>query len=187
METALAICIGIGLAAACGFRVFVPLLAVSVAARAGYLHLATGFDWMAGTPALIAFATATVVEVLAYYVPWLDHLLDTIATPAAVIAGIVASASILAEVPPYVRWSVAIIAGGGAAAAVQGSTVLLRVKSAALTGGLGNPVIATIEWIGSMVTAVLAIVVPVACLLLVALVLVFFVSRRIAARRNAAS
>jgi hypothetical protein len=188
VEAALAICIGIGLAAACGFRVFLPLLAVSAAAHVGYLDLAAGFQWMSGTPALIAFATATVLEILAYYVPWLDHLLDAIATPAAVLAGIVASASILVELPPFTRWTVAIIAGGGVAAGVQGTTVLLRLKSAALTGGLGNPVVATIEWIGAAITSVLAIVVPVLCVLLLAavLVVVLVASRRIAARRGRA-
>jgi len=188
METALAICLGVGLAAACGFRVFIPLLAVSIAARFGYVTLAAGFQWMTGTPALVAFATATVLEVLAYYVPWLDHLLDTIATPAAVLAGMIVSASVLVDVPPFARWTVAIIAGGGAAAGVQGTTVLFRLKSAALTGGLGNPVIATIEWIGSAATAALAIVVPVACvtLLAVALAAVVLVSRRLLAGRRRA-
>jgi hypothetical protein len=184
METAIAVCIGIGLAAACGFRVFLPLLAVSVAARFGYLDVAAGFRWMTATPALIAFATATVLEILAYYVPWLDHLLDAIATPAAVVAGIVASASILVDVPPYVRWTVAIVAGGGAAAGVQGSTVALRLKSAALTGGAGNPVVATIEWIGAALTSLLAIFVPVACVLVVAaaVAIAFFSLRRRAPR-----
>jgi hypothetical protein len=188
LETALAVCIGIGLAAACGFRVFLPLLAVSAAAHLGYVELAAGFQWMAGTPAVIAFATATVLEILAYYVPWLDHLLDMIATPAAVLAGIVASASIPVDVPPFARWTVAVIAGGGVAAGVQGSTVLLRLKSAALTGGLGNPVVATLEWIGAAITSVLAIVVPVLCVLLVAAVLavVFVASRRVAAGRGRA-
>ncbi len=186
METVLAVCIGVGLAAACGFRVFLPLLAVSLAARVGYLHLAAGFDWMAGTPALIAFATATVLEIAAYYVPWLDHLLDLIAAPAAVLAGIVASASIMVDVPPFVRWSVAIIAGGGAAAGVQGFTTALRLKSAALTGGLGNPIVATMEWVGAAVTAVLAIFVPVVCFLLVAtaLTILVFASRRVLAGRR---
>lgn len=188
MDTLIAACLGVGLAAACGFRVFIPLLAVSVAARFGFVTLAGGFQWLAGTPALVALATATVVEVVAYYVPWLDHVLDTIATPAAVLAGIVASASVLVDVPPQVRWAVAIIAGGGAAAGVQGATVLLRLKSTALTGGLGNPVVATIEWIGAAVTATLAVVVPVACVLLLAgsLTLAVILVRRLAARRSRA-
>src|SRR5436853_235068 len=87
METILSLLIGIGLSAACGFRVFVPLLVVSVASHTGHLHLSSGFEWMGSDAALIAFAVATVLEVAAYYSPWLDNLLDTIASPAAVIAG----------------------------------------------------------------------------------------------------
>jgi hypothetical protein len=168
METLLSIGIGLGLAAACGFRVFVPLLVASIAARAGYLSLAAGFDWVGTEPALYAFATATVLEILAYYVPWLDNVLDAIATPAAVIAGMLVGAAVFTDLPPFLKWSLAIIAGGAAAGMVQGATGLLRLKSTALTGGLANPVVSTLELAGSLVTAVMALMVPVVALLLVA-------------------
>ncbi len=79
--------LGIGLAAACGFRVFVPLLVVSIAAVSGNLELGSGSGWIRTWPALIVFAVATVLEIVAYYVVWLDNLLDTIATPAPAAAG----------------------------------------------------------------------------------------------------
>jgi len=82
----LSLAIGIGLSAACGFRVFVPFLVMSIAAQAGYLQLANGWEWIGSTPAIIAFAVAAILEIVAYYVPWLDNLLDTVATPAAVVA-----------------------------------------------------------------------------------------------------
>lgn len=188
-ETPLSLAIGIGLAAACGFRVFVPLLVLSLASRSGYVPLADNFAWMASTPALITFATATVLEVMAYYVPWLDNALDTVATPAAVLAGVLANASVLSDFPPALRWSVAIIGGGGAAGVVQGLTALLRLKSTAVTGGLGNFLVATIELVGSLVTAILAIVAPVLGLLVAAVVLLLIVrwSRRRSARRHAAT
>jgi len=97
METILSLLIGIGLSAACGFRVFVPLLVVSVASHTGHLHLSSGFEWMGSDAALIAFAVATVLEVAAYYIPWLDNLLDTVASPAAVIAGTLVTASLIAD------------------------------------------------------------------------------------------
>jgi len=168
METLLSIGIGLGLAAACGFRVFVPLLVASIAARAGYLSLAAGFDWVGTEPALYAFATATVLEILAYYIPWLDNVLDAIATPAAVIAGMLVGAAVFTDLPPFLKWSLAIIAGGAAAGMVQGATGLLRLKSTALTGGLANPVVSTLELAGSLVTAVMALMLPVVALLLVA-------------------
>ena len=168
METLLSIGIGLGLAAACGFRVFVPLLVASIAARAGYLSLAAGFDWVGTEPALYAFATATVLEILAYYIPWLDNVLDAIATPAAVIAGMLVGAAVFTDLPPFLKWSLAIIAGGAAAGMVQGATGLLRLKSTALTGGLANPMVSTLELAGSLVTAVMALMVPVVALVLVA-------------------
>ena len=171
----LSIAIGLGLAAACGFRVFVPLLIASLAARLGQLPLTGGFAWLASVPALIALVTATVLEVGAYYVPWLDHALDTIATPAAVLAGMLASASVLTDLPPWVKWPVIIIGGGGVAGLVQGTSVLLRLKSTALTGGAGNPILSTAELIGAVLVALLAILLPVVCLVAVlALVVIAF-------------
>ncbi len=172
METLLSICLGIGLSAACGFRVFVPLLALSVGALSGHLTLAHGFEWLASYPALVSFAVATAAEIAGYYIPWVDHFLDTIATPAAIVAGSVITASLVTDMSPWLRWSLGIIAGGGVAGAVQGTTVLTRGASLATTGGLGNPVVSTLELLGAVVTSVLAIVAP---LLLLALIVVFFV------------
>jgi len=186
VDTVASLALGLGLAAACGFRVFVPLLMVSLGARFGYVPLAGGWDWIASTPATIVFGSATFVEILGYYIPWLDHALDTIATPAAVTAGMVTSASVLADLPPLVKWTAVIIGGGGLAALVQGSTVALRAASGVTTGGLGNPVVATAELAGSSLTALAAILVPLAALaaILVALFIGLLVLRRLAARRR---
>lgn len=186
METLLSIGLGLGLSAACGFRVFVPLLVMSIAAQIGHLRLSPGFEWIGTVPALIAFSTATVLEILAYAIPWLDNLLDTIATPAAAIGGIIVSASVLTDFPPLLKWGIAVIAGGGTAGVVQGATVLLRLKSAATTGGLGNPLISVLELIGSFTTAILAVALPVLCLLLLAAmcVVVFRASGRLAFGRR---
>jgi len=162
MNVAMSLAAGLGLAAACGFRVFVPLLAVSVAAREGYAPLSAGFAWLGSDAALIAFASATILEIIAYYVPWLDHALDVVATPAAVIAGMVTSASVITDVPPLLKWTAVVIGGGGVAALVQGSTVALRIGSTATTGGLGNALIATAELVASIVTSTLAVLIPLA-------------------------
>ena len=169
METFIGITVGIGLSAACGFRVFVPLLAMNLATITGHLHLAPGFEWIGSDYATIAFGTATIVEILAYYIPWLDHVLDLIASPAAIIAGMVVTASVVMDISPFLKWTLAIIAGGGAAAIVQGVTVTLRTKSSALTAGMGNVLVSSVELVGSIVTALLAIIVPILCLVLLAL------------------
>lgn len=160
MEALLSVALGIALATAAGLRVFVPLFGAGLAAHFGGLELHDSFRWLAEPAALFAFGTATVLEVVAYYVPWLDHALDVIATPTAVGAGVVASAAVMVELPPVLRWGVAIIGGGGAAGLVQALTVGARLKSTATTGGLANPVLSTVETVGAVGLVGLAILVP---------------------------
>ncbi|MDQ3333503.1 MAG: DUF4126 domain-containing protein, partial [Planctomycetota bacterium] len=131
------------------------------AARAGYMDLAEGFDWMSSWGAVIAFGTATVLETGAYYIPWLDNLLDSATTPAAVIAGVVATAASITDADPLIQWSAALIGGGGVAGVVQSSSVALRAASTLSTGGLGNFVVATVEFVGSILMSILAMLLPV--------------------------
>src|SRR5215813_9462540 len=149
-DLALSIILGIGLAAATGFRVFLPMLIMSAAAYTGHLSLDGSFAWLATPPALIMLGVATLVEILAYYVPVVDNLLDSLATPAAFVAGTVVSAAVMIDVPPMVKWTAAVIAGGGIAGLTQGVTAILRAHSTTWTGGLGNSVIATAELGGAL-------------------------------------
>lgn len=174
MDTLTSIFLGVGLSAACGFRVFVPMLFMSVASLSGHLALAQGFQWIGTYPALMTFAVATVLEIGGYYIPWLDHLLDTMATPAAVVAGIVVTASMVSKMDPMLKWTLAIIAGGGAAGIVQGTTVLARAASTATTGGFGNPIFATVELGGSVLVTMMALLLPWLTALLLALTVIFF-------------
>jgi hypothetical protein len=166
MAILLAVALGLGLATAAGLRVFLPLFGAGLAARIGIIDLVPSFSWLGGGTALVVLGTAMVVEILAYYVPWLDNVLDTIATPAAVGAGVLASAAVLVDLPPVLQWGVAIIGGGGAAGLMQAMTVGLRLKSTLTTGGLGNPVVSTGETVGSASLVMLAVFVPLICLLL---------------------
>jgi hypothetical protein len=182
-ETFLSLCLGIGLSAACGFRVFVPLLVMSIASLSGHLHLGQGFGWVGSYPALLTFGVATVLEIAGYYIPWVDHALDTLATPAAIIAGTLVTASVVTGMSPLLKWTLALIAGGGIAGLVQGTTVTTRAASTATTGGLGNPLLATIELGGAAFTSILAIALP---FLTVLLLTAFFaiLGRRILRRRR---
>jgi hypothetical protein len=187
METFLSILVGVGLSAACGFRVFVPMLIVSAAAWMGWLPLAADFQWLGTLPALIAFAVATVVEVAAYYVPWVDNALDALAGPVATVAGTVLMASVLGDMTPHLKWTLAIIAGGGTAATVQSFTTVARAGSSVVSLGFLNPLFATVELIGATGLAVLVIALPMAGLLVaggVIWLLVRFVRR---CRRPASS
>ena len=177
METFFPIAVGIGLAAACGFRVFIPLLILNLAVLSGHLVLPPAFTWMGSTYATLAFTTAMILEITGYYVPWFDHVLDTVATPAAIIAGTVTTAAMVTDVSPFLKWRMALIAGGGTAGLVQASTVALRAKSSMLTGGTANPILSTMELTGSVVTALLAIFVPILCLILVALFCIWVIRK----------
>ena len=145
LDLALSVALGIGLAAATGFRVFIPLLVMSLASNAGYLPLSEGFAWLSSPAALAMLGIAAVAEILAYYIPGVDNLLDALATPSAIIAGIAISAAVMTDVPPMLKWTLAIIAGGGAAGLTQAATAFTRANSTVFTGGLGNPIVATGE------------------------------------------
>jgi len=177
-EAVLSVGIGVGLAAATGMRVFLPLLVLGIAARSEWITLAGGFEWISSVPAIAAFAVAAIIEVGAYYTPFIDNFLDVVAGPFAVIAGVVMNAAVITDLPPFVRWSVAIIAGGTAAGVVHTVTSVVRLKSSALTAGLGNPVVSTLEWLGALATSLLAIIAPILAILLVGLLLVVFAMRR---------
>jgi Domain of unknown function (DUF4126) len=167
METAASIALGVGLAAAVGFRVFLPLLVASIAAYTGYLRLDENFAWLGSVTALTMLAVAAAVEVLAYYIPAVDNLLDSVTTPLALAAGTVVSAAVITDLPPLIKWSTAIIAGGGVAAITQGVTTMVRAKSTAFTAGIGNPVLSTVELFAAIIIALLALLAPLIAVALV--------------------
>jgi hypothetical protein len=153
----LGLCAAVGLSAAAGFRVFVPFFIASLGARAGMLDLTGEFAWLASTPALVGFGGATALEIGAYYVPWLDNALDTIATPAAAVAGALISSAVLVDMDPSLRWTLSVVAGAGVATAVQIPTAAIRAVSTGTTGGVANPVVSTGEAVGASVFSGVAV------------------------------
>jgi len=160
-EILLTILMGIGLSAASGFRIFIPFLVISIASISGNLTLADSFSWIGTVPALITFSVATILEIAGYYIPWVDNILDTIASPVAVIAGIILMASVVLGMSPLLKWTLAIIAGGGIAATIQALTGVTRVTSTTTTAGLVNPVLSSVELGSSITLAAIAVFIPV--------------------------
>ncbi len=160
--------LGISLAACCGFRIFVPLLVASIAAKFNYLPVSAGFEWLGSVPAMVAFAVASVLEMAAYYIPVVDNFLDTLTTPSSMVAGTVIAASSFVDFDPMLKWTLAIIAGGGAAGVIQAGTGLLRLGATKFTAGLGNSAVATTENIFSIGGSLMALAIPVVMLLAVA-------------------
>jgi len=174
----LSIVTGVALAAAAGFRAFVPLLAAGVAIHIGIVEPAAGFAWLGEPATLIALSVATLLEIAAYWIPGVDHALDVIGAPLAIAAGVIVAASVMAELPDWLRWLAAIVAGGAVTTAAHTLTSLGRAKSTALTGGIANPIYATGELIGAALLAALALLLPLAALAAVVAVVVLAIRRR---------
>lgn len=182
MDDFISIALGVGLAAATGFRLFVPLLIAGLAARLGFIPLTDGFAWLGSTAGLITLGTAALAETLAYYIPGVDHLLDLIEGPLALVAGVIASASVMSDIDPAVMWPIAIIAGGGIAGAAKGSSAVIRAKTGLMTAGLSNPVISTAETFGAVTLSIFAIALPILAFLAVIALVVWIVRKALRIR-----
>lgn len=175
-ETVISICLGVGLAASVGFRVFLPLFALSLAAYFNIWPLNEAWQWIGSLPALTVLGVATVVEILAYIIPFVDNLLDSIAVPLAAIAGTAVMVSTVTDLSPVITWALAIIAGGGTAAAIAGTASATRLTSSATTAGVANPIVATVETASAVVLAVVSIFLPILAIILV-IGIFFFIAK----------
>lgn len=172
-ESIISIFLGIGLAASVGFRVFLPLFALSLASFTGVWDLNDSWQWIGSLAAVITLGVATLVEIFAYFIPLVDNLLDSFAVPLAAIAGTAVMVSTVADLDPVVTWSLAIIAGGGTATAIKGAGATGRLASTATTGGLANPLVSTVETGTAVVVTAASIFAPVLAVIFVIIILVF--------------
>lgn len=160
IEMILSICLGIGLAASSGFRVFVPLFGLSLASYFGIIPLNETWQWVGSVYALVILGVASVVESIGYLVPVVDNLLDTIAVPLAGVAGTLVMASTLTDFSPATTWALAIVAGGGAAATIKGTSAATRAVSTATTAGTANPAFGMAETGAAVGLSALTIFMP---------------------------
>ncbi len=167
--------LGIGLAAATGFRIFLPLFVLSLVVKFGdgFIPMDDSWLWIGSTPALITLGVAMFVEVAAYYIPLIDNMLDSIAVPLAAIAGTLAVGVTLPEMNEIATWALAIIAGGGTAATISGTTATARAVSTTTTAGAGNFLVNTGETLGAMFMSVTAIALAPLAFLIAVVVLYF--------------
>ncbi len=183
-ETVISIFLGLGLAASVGFRVFLPLFALSLASYFNVWELNDSWQWIGGLAAVITLGVATVVEVFGYFIPWVDNILDSVAVPLAAIAGTAVMVSTVAGLDPVVTWSLAIIAGGGTATAIKGAGATGRLASTATTGGLANPLVSTLETGTAVVVTTASIFAPFLAVILVIIILfvIFRIYRKLRPR-----
>lgn len=183
-ETIISIFLGVGLAASAGFRVFLPLFALSLANYFGFWELNESWSWIGSLAAVLTLGIATIIEIFAYFIPWVDNVLDGIAIPLAGIAGTAVMVSTVADLDPVITWSLAIIAGGGTAAAIKGANAAGRMTSTATTGGVANPVVSTVETGTATVVAAATLFKPIigAILVIIILAIIFRIYRKLRPR-----
>ena len=177
METLLGLAIGIGLSAAAGFRLVVPFLIMSLASLSGHLSLAPDMAWIGTYPALAAFAIATFLEILVYFVPWVDDIMGAISIPIAVVAGTVITASFVTDMSPFLRWSLSAIAGGTVAGSVDVLTTGLRFASTVTTAGMANSVVSVGELLSSTILSLLSLLTPAIAVAIVAIFLIWSIRK----------
>jgi hypothetical protein len=184
-ETVISIFLGIGLAASTGFRVFLPLFALSLASYFGIWDLNESWSWIGSLAAVVTLGIATLAEIFAYFIPWIDNALDSLAIPLAAIAGTAVMVSTIADLDPVVTWSLAIIAGGGTATAIKGANAAGRLTSTATTGGIANPVVSTVETGTAVAVSTASIFAPIlgVILVIIILVLIFSIYRKLRPKR----
>jgi O-antigen ligase len=166
--------VGIGLAAAVGLRIFIPILVVSIFAYTGNLTLSTYFTWIGYLPILILLIILSIIEVIAYYVVWLDNYLDAIEHPLSIISGIIIIGAVITEFNPYLKWLLALLIGGAVSGTINASTSLIRLKISAETGGSKNFILSTTEAVIAVILSITSIYYPFIAGLITALAIIYF-------------
>ena len=188
LQILIQVMLGIALSAVCGYRIFVPFLAMGIAGMAGYIQFADGFAWISSWPALLVFGVATILEIAAYFIPHIDNILNAIALPAGAVAGIIVAASVISDMDPMLKWTLAIIAGGGAATVTGLLSNGVHQLSTAVSAGFANPVVSGAESVGTVAASVISIAMPIVGVALFVMVVVvsILIIRRFRKRKKAA-
>lgn len=174
IDQVLTFLVGIGLAASVGLRIFIPILIVSIFAYTGNLNLSTYFTWLGYLPVLVFLVIISILEILAYYIAWLDNYLDAIEHPLSIIAGILITGAVITDFNPYLKWLMALLIGGGVAGTINAATSMIRLKTSAETGGSKNFIVSTVEAVIAVILSVLSILEPFIAGLITAIAIIYF-------------
>ncbi len=174
IDQVLVFLVGIGIAASVGLRIFIPILIVSIFAYTGNITLSTYFTWLGYLPVLIFLIIASILEILVYYIAWLDNYLDAIEHPLSIIVGILITGAVITDFNPYLKWLVALLIGGGVAGTISAATSMIRLKTSAETGGSKNFIVSTVEAVIAVILSVLSILEPLIAGLITAMAIIYF-------------
>lgn len=171
-------CLAIGLSAACGFRIFIPPLTYGIFYKANLVELSDSWSWIGNDWVILLFALATIFELMATFIPYIDNLLDIISTPVSILAGTILASSVLSDLDPSLQWILSIICGVGVTGSFQLSTVTMRGMSTFFSGGIFNPVFAFVEDILAFFIAVSTILIPSLGLIIIIGIFIFFLIKK---------
>ncbi|WP_306362138.1 DUF4126 domain-containing protein [Nocardia sp. CC227C] len=160
-----------GLSGAAGLNAWLPLLAVGVADRVGWIDLGSSYGWLSSTPVLIGIGVVFLLDLVGDKIPAIDSVVHGIGVLVAPVSGAIlfaAETSLSANLPP----GVAAVLGAITAGSVHAGRTAARPFVTGTTAGAGNPVVSTAEDGTSLALTVLALAVPVVAFIAVLLLLI---------------
>lgn len=171
-----------GLSAASGLNAYIPLLLVGLTARfTNWITLSAPFDLLTNDYVLAALTVLLALEFFADKIPLVDNANDVIQTfirPAAGAFLFAAEANVITDIHP----AFAMILGLLVAFGVHATKAAARPVVAVATGGIGNPVVSTVEDVASVGLTLSAILAPI--LLLFAFVALVLAAIMVWGRKN---
>jgi len=160
VQAFLSLSMAFGLSTSAGLNAYIPLLTIALVDRLtdGLIDLQGPWVWLSNWWTIGVLAVLLVIEVLADKIPAVDTANDVVQTvirPAAGAILFAASTRAIGLHPVLAAICGVILAGGVHAVKAGGRPVVT-----ATTGGVGNPILSTLEDILSAVTSFIAVVAP---------------------------
>lgn len=180
------VALGVSLSACAGLRAFLPLFALAILTRSGYINVSPSFEWIGSTPSLIVFGVATVTEILGDKFPAVDNFLDTIGTFVKPIAGTILFATVVVKMDPLLAVVLGIIMGGSVSEIVHVKKSAIRLASTSMSVGVANPFLSIMEDVGSGFGVFLSFISPILAFVVVIafLVLLFVMYKKYVAKKK---
>lgn len=181
VQAFLSLSMAFGLSTSAGLNAYIPLLTIALVDRLsdGLMDLQGPWTWLSSWWTIGVLAILLVVEILVDKVPAVDTINDIIHTvirPAAGAILFAASTRAIGLHPVLAAICGVILAGGVHTAKTGGRPVVT-----ATTGGVGNPILSTIEDVVSAVMSFVSIVAPYLVLILALIILglvIWWIARR---------
>jgi uncharacterized membrane protein len=161
----MALLTALGLSVPAGLNAYIPLLVVALSQHFGWLQLRQPFDVLGEWWMIVLIAVLLVVEIVADKIPAVDSINDAIQTfvrPAAGGILAVAASGNASEISPWLLMLAGVLLAGG----VHVAKAVVRPAVNASTGGLGAPVVSTLEDVGAGAMSVVAVAAPMFVLVL---------------------